>query len=85
MYTSLRVSQPIGDVPCDRLAFAVWVRRKIDIGFVFGRRLDAGDNLGLGRDDHVFRLEPLFDVDPEFAFGQIHDMSHRGFDNIIFA
>ena len=41
------------------------------------RLLDPFDDFGLARDDMIFGLEAMLDIDAELAFGQIDDMADR--------
>ena len=57
-----------GDMPRDRLAFAVGVGSKIDILFPFGRLLEVVDDFFLRLYNVKIRREILLDIDAEFAF-----------------
>ena len=57
-----------GDMPRDRLAFAVGVGSQIDILFSFGRLLEVVDDFFLGLNHVEIRREILLDIDAEFAF-----------------
>ena len=55
----------LGEVPGDRLAFAVLVGREVDLARVADEAAELGDLLALLPRDDVKRLEIVVDVDPE--------------------
>ncbi len=66
-----------GQVPANRLAFAVRVGRDEDfVGFLRGILQFLQDFLP-ARDHFVGRLEILLDVHAQLALGQITDVTHR--------
>src|SRR5581483_5309097 len=64
----------------DSFAFAVRVWRKIDRVGRFRQLLQPGEDLFFAGDNDVFRLEVVIRVDAEIAFGQIFDVTQRGFN-----
>ena len=64
------------EVPRDRLALAVRVRREIDDVARLGGGLELLDERFLALDGLVVRLKVVFDVDAELALGQVAQMSH---------
>ena len=64
----------------DGFAFAVRVRRQIDL--VGGERqlLQLGQNLFFAGNDNVLGQEPVFDIDTEAALGQVLYVPERGID-----
>src|SRR5713101_8789665 len=75
------VAQLLGQVPRDGLALAVRVRGQVDVVGGQGQLLQLGENLLLTRNDDVFRLEIVVDVDAQRALGQILDVPERSFDS----
>ena len=67
----------VGDVPGDRLAFAVGVGGEIDGRRGLGRLLELGQRLGLALDGDVLGLEPVVDVHPQLAGGEIAQVPDR--------
>ena len=69
----------LGDVPGDRLPFAVKVSREEDQFGRLGRRLDCPDLLVAVSRDLVGRFEVVFDVHAELTFagvfGQVTDVA----------
>ena len=55
----------LGEVPGDRLAFAVLVGREVDLARVADEAAELGDLLALLPRDDVKRLEVVVDVDAE--------------------
>ena len=76
----LSVAQFLGQVPGDGFAFAVRVRRQIDVVRGQGQLLQLGENLLLAGNDDVFRLEFVVDIDAQRALGQVFDVPERSFD-----
>ena len=75
----------LGQVPADRLPFAVRVGRDEDLVGLLRVVLQLLEDLLAARDDLVGRLEALVDVDAELALGQIADVAHRGDDLVVLA
>ena len=69
-----------GDMPGDRLAFAVGVGGQVDIFFALGGFLEIVDDFFLGLNNVKIRREIFFDIDAELALRQIDDVAHRRFD-----
>jgi hypothetical protein len=67
----------LGQVPADRLAFAIRVGRDENLIGDLGRVLELLEDLLAARDDLVRRLEPFVDVDTQFALGQVADVPSR--------
>ncbi len=65
-----------GDVPADRLAFAIRVGGDEDGGGFARRGLEVGERLFLSGDGDVLGFEALVDVDPELLLGEITDVPH---------
>src|SRR5215472_8938405 len=61
------VAEFLGQVRCNRLAFAVRVRREIDGIDAASELLQLGDNLLFTGDDDVLGLEVVVDIDTESA------------------
>ncbi len=76
----LSVAQFLGQVPGDGFAFAVRVRRQIDVVRGQGQLLQLGENFLLAGNDDVFRLEIVVDIDAQRALGQVFHVAERGFD-----
>ena len=79
------VAQFLGQVPGDGFAFAVRVRRQIDVVRGQGQLLQLGENFLLAGNDDVFRLEIVVDIDAQRALGQVFHVAKRCFDNEAFA
>ena len=91
--------QLLDEMPGDRLAFAVFVRREQELVGVLQLRLQIGDDLLLPRVDDVERLEVLVDVDAEARPGlvlvlrgdlggvvrQVADVADRRLDDVVLA
>ena len=87
--------EDLGQVPRDRLALAVLVRREVELVGRLEEPLEVRDDRLLGRRDHVERLEPVVHVDaearPRFALdrrghfvgaaGQVADVADRRLDD----
>ena len=74
------VAQQVGQMPADRLAFPVGVRREIDGLLAAGFLKQLLGELPASVNDDVVRGEVVLDVDAELAGGQVHQMPHRGGD-----
>ena len=72
------LAQAVGDMEGDRLALAIRVGGEVDMVLALGLLLYILDDLGLARNDVVFGLEVMLDIDAEGALGQIDDMADRG-------
>src|SRR5215470_17449241 len=64
----------------DGLAFAVRIRRQINVVGRERQLLQLGQDLFFTRDDDVFGFEFVVDIDTEIALGQIFHMAERSFD-----
>src|SRR2546425_10793810 len=73
-----RLAEAVGDVERDSLALAIRVGGEVDMVLALGLLLYFIDDFRLARDDVVFGLEVMLDIDAEGAFGQIDDMADRG-------
>src|SRR5208282_2389911 len=79
----LGLAKMIGDMPRDRLAFAVGVAGEVDVILALGGTLDLADYLLFALDYDVFGREIVLDIDPQLAFGQVHYMADRRHDLVI--
>ena len=59
--------QELGQVPGDRLAFAIGIGREIDVGRAFDRAAQLLDDVAFALDRQVFRREVVLDVDAQRA------------------
>ena len=89
--------QHLREVPGDRLALAVFVRREQELVGVLQLRLQVGDDLLLARVDDIERLEVVVDVDAEAGprlalvlrrdlgrvVGQVADVADRRLDDVV--
>src|SRR4029077_3268127 len=75
----------LGDVPGDRLALAIRVRREVDVLLVLRRLLDLVENLRFALDHVVLGGEILLDVDPELRLRQVHHVADRGLHLVVAA
>ena len=72
-----------GNMPRDRLAFAVGVAGEIDVFLALGGGLDLAEDLLFALDRDEIGREIVLDIDPELALGQVHDMADRGHDLVV--
>jgi hypothetical protein len=72
----------LGDMPGDRLAFAVRIRREKHLIGLLRFLLDLSEHFGFALDRDVLRLEIAFDVDAEFAGRQVFDMADGSHDGV---
>ena len=70
----------VGEMGGDGFAFAIRIRRKVDVVGRERQLLQLGQNLFLPRDDNVFGFEIVFDVNTEAAFGQVFHVAERSID-----
>src|SRR5437660_11077941 len=70
----------VGEMGGDGFAFAIRIRRKVDVVGRERQLLQLGQNLFLPRNDDVFGFEIVFDVDTEAAFGQVFHVAERSID-----
>ena len=70
--------QVLEQVPGDRLALAVFVRREIQLGRVLQRRLELFDHGLATLGELVGRLEPVVDVDVQALGRKVGHVAHRG-------
>ena len=71
-------------MPRDRLSFSIGVGGKINQIRFFGRIDDVLDDFRFAADHFVGRLEIIFQIDAQIAFGKILDMPDRRHDLKIF-
>ena len=74
-----------GQMPADRLPFAVGVGRDVDLGGAFRGVLQLLEDLLPARDDLVGRLESFLDVHTQLALGEVAHVPHRGHDLVVSA
>ncbi len=75
----------LGDIGCNRLAFAVRVGRKVHAGRLGGRVAQFPDRLLLAGYRFKCRCESVFNIDAEVALRQVLNMTHRCLHDIILA
>ena len=75
----------IGQMRGDGFAFAVRVRRQKDVVGRLRQLLQPGENLLFARDDDVFGIEFVLDIDAQRALGQVFHVAQRGLDREPFA
>ena len=66
------------EVPADRLALAVLVRREVQLAGVLQRGSELLDHLGAALGQLVGRLETVVDIDRQALRRQVGDVPHRG-------
>ena len=71
------LAEAVGNMESNRLALAIRVGGEVDMLLALGLLLYVLDDLRLARNDVVFGLEVMLDIDAERAFGQIDDMADR--------
>jgi hypothetical protein len=74
----LGFAEMVGDMPRDRLTFAVGVAGEVDIVLALGGALDLTEYLLFALDGDEIGGEIVLDIDPELALGQVHDVADRG-------
>src|SRR5208337_1734297 len=79
----LGLAEVFGDVPRDRLAFAVGVAGEVYILLALGGALDLADYLLFALDYDVVGSETVLDIHTQLAFGQVHHMADRRHDLVI--
>ena len=67
----LGLAEMIGDMPCDRLAFAIGVAGEVDVVLALGGGLDLAEYLLFALDYDEIGREIVLDIDPELALGQV--------------
>jgi hypothetical protein len=72
--------QKLGEMPCDRLTFAVRVGREEHVGGGFRRVPEVFDDVAFPFNSEIARRETVLDVDPERAFGQVAYVPDRRLD-----
>ncbi len=72
----LLAAQFLGQVPADGLSLAIGVGGQEDFIRILGRLLELVHDLLAGGQDFVVDFETLFDIDAQFALGQIPDVAH---------
>ena len=85
-----RNAEDLGQVPSDRFAFAVQVRREVDLGGFLGELFQRGDLLCRARDRFVTWLEAIVYLDAGDQFvvlararREIADVSDAGLDPVL--
>src|SRR6266852_9578905 len=78
-------AEPVGAMRGDGFAFAIRVRREVDVVGRESQLLQLGPDLFFSRDDDVFGFEIVFYVDTEAAFGQVFHVAERSIDRESFA
>jgi len=63
------------DVPRDRFTFAIRIGREQNLAGLFRNILQLGKSFFLAGNRYVFRLETILDVDADFLFGKITDVT----------
>ncbi len=76
-------AERFGQVPGDRLTFAIGVGREQRGGRLLHRGAEIADLLLLALDQLVLGREAVFDVDADLRLGQIADVAHRGEDDVL--
>src|SRR5207237_9360243 len=72
----------LDEMPGDRLAFAVRVRRQVDGLGAAGGRTELRYDLGLAFDGLISGREVALHVDPELPLGQVADVAHAGLHDV---
>ena len=85
LLTFVLLAQFFRKVPCDGFAFAVRIRRQINVVRRQCQLFKLGKNFLLAGNDDVLRLEFVVDVDTQRALGQVFHVTKRCFDNEAFA
>ncbi len=75
----------LGDMPRDGFPLAVGVGSQVDDIRLLGRLFQLLEHLPLPPNHVVPGLELVFDVDPQFALGQVLDVPHAGLDEEVLA
>ncbi len=75
-------AQLLGEMPADRLPFAVRIRGDVQGADPFRGFLELVEHLLFRGQDTIVRLEVPLLVDAELALGQVADMSHRSLDDV---
>ena len=70
----------VGEMGGDGFAFAIRVRREVDVVGRERQLLELGEDLLFPGNDNVFGFEIVFDVDTETAFGQVFHVAERSID-----
>src|ERR1700720_3041888 len=79
------IAEFFSQVSGDGLAFAVRVRRQIDMIRGQGQLLQLGQDLFFTRNDDVFSLEIIVGIDTKSALRQILHVAERCFDRVALA
>ena len=79
------VAEFFGQMRSDGFAFAVRVRRQVDVVRRLRQLLQLGENLLFAGDDDVFGIEIVVDIDTQSALGQVFHVAERGLDSEAFA
>ena len=77
--------QNVGQMPADRLAFAVRVGGEKDAVGVLGLALELLDELFLALDADVLGRVVVFDINAQLGGGQVADVAHAGRDLVVLA
>ena len=75
----------VADVMRDRFSLAIRVRSQVDIVHLLRRRLQSAQDLALAANGDVLRAEVIFNIHPQFLFGQVLDVPHGRLDDEILA
>ncbi len=79
----LGLAEMIGDMPRNRLAFAVGVAGEVDVILALGGALDLADYFLFALDYDVVGGEIVLDINPQLALGQVHHMADRRHDLVV--
>jgi hypothetical protein len=80
MHPAMIFCHLIGDMPGDRLPFAVGIGGEIDMLFAAGGFFQIVDDFFLRLDHMEVRRKIFLDIDAEFALRQIDDVTDRRLD-----
>ena len=69
--------QELGQMPCDRFAFAIRVGRQVDFRGDLRGRLEVLDDVALPLNGEVARHESVQDVDAQRRLREVADVAHR--------
>ena len=77
--------QLLREMKTDRLAFTIRVGRQVDVFDFLRRLLELGEYLLALWNDDVVGTETLLDIDSQLALGEIPNVSHGGFHQVVSA
>ncbi|MNC38797.1 hypothetical protein D3C75_874230 [compost metagenome] len=75
----------MGQMPGDRLPFAVRVSRQIDFFHFFAGILQFLENVPLAADGNIFGFKIVFELDAHLALRKVADMAHGSLHDIFAA